>query len=53
MREAWRELMFADTDQAAKAMRDPVAPVQRSQATLDKVAATGLMTARRRTVSRP
>jgi transposase len=26
MREAWRELMFADTDQAAKATRDPVAP---------------------------
>ena len=30
MREAWRELMFADTDQAAKATRDPVAPAQRS-----------------------
>jgi transposase len=38
MREAWRELMFADTDQAAKAVRDPVAPAQRSQAALDKVA---------------
>ena len=25
MREAWRELMFADPDQAAKAVRDPVA----------------------------
>jgi len=30
MREAWRELMFADTDQAAKATRDPVAPAKRS-----------------------
>jgi transposase len=38
MREAWRELMFADIDQAAKAARDPVAPAQRSQLTLDKVA---------------
>ena len=38
MREAWRELMFADTDQAAKAERDPVAPAQRSKAALHKVA---------------
>jgi transposase len=38
MREAWRELMFADTDQAAKATRDPVAPAQRSQAALNKLA---------------
>ena len=38
MREAWRELMFADTDQAAKAARDPVAPAKRSQAALAKVA---------------
>ena len=38
MREAWRELMFADTDQAAKATRDPVAPGQRSQQAQDKVA---------------
>jgi transposase len=38
MREAWRELMFADTDQAAKATRDPVAPAERSRAALDKVA---------------
>ncbi len=30
MREAWRELMFADTEQAAKATRDPVAPAKRS-----------------------
>ena len=38
MREAWRELMFADTDQQAKATRDPVAPAKRSAAALTKVA---------------
>jgi len=38
MREAWRELMFADVDQAAKATRDPVAPAKRSQRALNKVA---------------
>jgi transposase len=38
MREAWRELMFADTDQQAKAIRDPVAPATRSQAALAKAA---------------
>ncbi|MCK9516627.1 MAG: IS1634 family transposase, partial [Ottowia sp.] len=38
MREAWRELMFADMDQAAKATRDPVAPAVRSQAALAKAA---------------
>jgi hypothetical protein len=38
MREAWRELMFADTDQPAKAVRDPVAPARRSKAALAKVA---------------
>jgi hypothetical protein len=32
MREAWRELMFADEDQHAKATRDPVAPARRSPA---------------------
>lgn len=32
MREAWRELMFADEDQRAKATRDPVAPARRSPA---------------------
>jgi transposase len=37
MREAWRELMFADIDQAAKATRDPVAPAERSQLALNKV----------------
>ncbi len=38
MREAWRELMFADPDQKAKAMRDPVAPAKRSEGALLKVA---------------
>jgi len=42
MREAWRELMFADTDQAAKATRDPVAPAQRSPQAHDKVASRTL-----------
>jgi hypothetical protein len=37
MREAWRELMFADTEQKAKATRDPVAPAKRSAAALLKV----------------
>ena len=37
MREAWRELMFADTDQQAKASRDPVAPAKRSKTALAKV----------------
>jgi hypothetical protein len=39
LRDAWRELMFADEDQAAKAQRDPVAPAQRSADALRKVAA--------------
>jgi hypothetical protein len=30
MREAWRELLFADEELEAKAKRDPVAPAQRS-----------------------
>jgi transposase len=38
MRETWRELLFADTDQQAKASRDPVAPAKRSKAALAKVA---------------
>ena len=38
MREAWRELMFADVDTKAKAVRDPVAPAKRSKAALAKVA---------------
>ena len=32
MREAWRPLLFADEDLAAKAERDPVAPASRSPA---------------------
>ncbi len=38
LREAWRALMFADTDQQAKTIRDPMAPASRSNAALDKVA---------------
>ena len=38
MREAWRDLMFADPDQEAKATRDPVAPAKRSKAALAKTA---------------
>ena len=38
MREAWRELMFADCDQLAKTSRDPVAPARRSRAALAKIA---------------
>ena len=39
MREAWRELTFADEDQQAKASRDPVAPAKRS-ATAERKART-------------
>jgi hypothetical protein len=35
--EAWRPLLFADEDQAAKAERDPVAPAERSEEALQKV----------------
>ena len=38
LREAWRELMFADTEQQAKASRDPVAPAKRSASALAKAA---------------
>jgi len=37
MREVWRELMFADEDQAAKLTRDPVAPALRSDEAIKKV----------------
>lgn len=37
MREAWRELTFADEDHDAKLTRDPVAPARRSDAALTKV----------------
>ena len=38
MREARRELMFSDTDQAAKATRDSVAPAKRSASAQRKAA---------------
>jgi hypothetical protein len=38
MREVWRELMFADPDQEAKAIRDPVTPATRSKAALTQMA---------------
>jgi hypothetical protein len=38
MREAWRELLFADEDLKRKTLRDPVAAAQRSEAALNKVA---------------
>ena len=38
LREAWRELMFADAGQQAKQTRDPVAPATRSKAALAKAA---------------
>jgi transposase len=53
LREAWRELMFADTDQKAKATRDPVAPAKRSAAALLKSPPTLWTTAPLRIVSRP
>lgn len=37
MRGAWRELLFADEDTAAKTRRDPVAPAQRSEHALQKI----------------
>jgi transposase len=36
LREAWAPLMFADTEQQAKATRDPVAPAERSESAQDK-----------------
>jgi len=38
LKEAWRELLFADEDQAAQATRVPVAPAERSAAAHAKVA---------------
>ena len=43
LREAWRELMFADTEQQAKASRDPVAPATRSAAAQAKAATHALI----------
>jgi hypothetical protein len=37
LREAWRPLLFADEDQAAKAHRHPVAPARRSAGAMQKV----------------
>jgi transposase len=37
MRQAWAPLMFTDEDQAAKLVRDPVAPANRSGAAMKKV----------------
>lgn len=37
MLQAWAPLMFTDTDQAAKAVRDPVAPATRSSEALAKI----------------
>jgi hypothetical protein len=42
MREAWRELTFADTEQEAKATRDPVAAAQRSDSALAKISSRQL-----------
>jgi len=36
MRQTWKELMFTDEDQAAKQVRDPLAPAKRSQAAMKK-----------------
>ena len=38
LKEAWRELLFADEHPAAKATRDPVAPAERSEEAKAKVA---------------
>jgi hypothetical protein len=43
LREAWRELMFADTEQQAKATRDPVASAERSSSAQDKAATHALV----------
>lgn len=37
MIQAWRSLLFFDEDLQAKALRDPVAPAQRSDSALEKV----------------
>jgi len=37
MMEAWRPLLYADEDQKAKDMRDPVAPAKRSDSAMKKV----------------
>ena len=42
MRQAWAPLMFTDEDQAAKLVREPVAPARRSDAAMKKVASRSL-----------
>ena len=42
MMQAWRPLLFADEEQAAKAQRDPVAPARRSPSALRKVSSKTL-----------
>ncbi len=37
MMEAWRPLLYADEDQKAKELRDPVAPAKRSDSAMKKV----------------
>ncbi len=43
MREAWRELTFADTEQQAKTTRDPVAPAMRSASAQTKASSHALI----------
>ena len=43
LREAWRELMFADAEQQAKASHDPVAPAMRSTSAQTKAATHALV----------
>ncbi|MGH7117475.1 MAG: IS1634 family transposase [Acetobacteraceae bacterium] len=42
MQQAWREVLFADEDLAAKQQRDPVAPAERSAKAGQKIAARTL-----------
>ena len=37
MMEAWRPLLYADEDQKAKDLRDPVAPAKRSNSAMKKI----------------
>ena len=51
MMEAWRPLLFADEDQAAKTSRDPVAAAMRSPTPCARSSARRSTMARRRTAS--
>ena len=53
LRAAWRELMFADTEQQDKATRDPVAPATRSESLRLRRQLIASATARRLTASLP